>query len=249
MDLSQKEIKKLINQKLVYQKFESGKFKMEKDKFVIYVLELEDGCYYVGRTNDLDARIAGHKKKSGSSWTTKHPFVSLVESYEGDSLEEDKTTKYYMMKYGIDKVRGGSYSQLVLTEETMNCLEREFRGAQNCCFRCGRNSHFVKDCFAKTDINGRSLSSKGKKKQEENLEIVVELKEPEPIEEKKEIKPEAPIFKPMEPVREVANCVRCGRSDHWRVTCTTMEDIDGKKLEPDPIGMVGSLVKSWWFSK
>jgi hypothetical protein len=57
-----------------------------------------------------------------------------------------------MAKYGIDKVRGGSYVTKDLSDEEYNLLTKEIWAATNACIRCGRNNHFIKDCYAKTDI-------------------------------------------------------------------------------------------------
>jgi len=209
---------------------------MEGEGFIIYVLQLQDDCFYIGKTKDLDRRVEEHKRGEGSAWTKLHPVVKLKETFNGDSYSEDRLVKNYMQIYGIDKVRGGSYSQIELSSETITFLIREIRGATDCCFRCGRSNHFIKNCYAKTDVNGNSLLKEDKPKEIQKLSI------PE------EVKPAPPNVKPLDP-EEPTKCTRCGRIDHWRITCTAMEDIDGKKLEPDPVGMVGSLVKNWWFSK
>ena len=62
-----------------------------------------------------------------------------------------------MAKYGINKVRGGSYTTKELSEEQYNLLTKEIRGATDACFRCGRKNHFIKDCYAKTDINNNII--------------------------------------------------------------------------------------------
>lgn len=50
-----------------------------------------------------------------------------------------------MDKYGINNVRGGSYSRLELTQEEINVLQKELWGANDLCFLCGQQ-HFIKDC-------------------------------------------------------------------------------------------------------
>jgi hypothetical protein len=68
------------------------------------------------------------------------------------SVDEDNYTKEYMKKYGVDKVRGGSYANMILTDEQEATLKREFRGADDRCQRCGRTGHFIGTCYAKTEI-------------------------------------------------------------------------------------------------
>jgi hypothetical protein len=69
-------------------------------------------------------------------------------------LDEDTEVKKLMLKHGIGAVRGGSYNQVVLDDEQTRALKKEFWSAKNVCLRCGRNSHWAKDCHASTDIDG-----------------------------------------------------------------------------------------------
>jgi len=125
----------------------------------IYVLKLENDYYYVGKTNDLAKRFEQHKTGKGSTWTKIHKPLSYDKVIEKASpLDEDKTTKEYMIKYGIDKVRGGSYVSEKLTKDQIDSLQREIWGAQNLCFKCG-GKHFVKYCHAKVDVNGSDLNT------------------------------------------------------------------------------------------
>jgi len=59
-----------------------------------------------------------------------------------------------MAKYGIENVRGGSYSNIVLDENSIAVLEKEIRHSNNVCMRCGRDTHYIKDCYATTDVDG-----------------------------------------------------------------------------------------------
>lgn len=124
----------------------------------IYVLRLEGGRYYVGKTDDVMIRYRQHLNGSGSTWTRKYKPVSLEKTIKNASpFEEDKVTKEYMSKYGIDKVRGGSYVQVELSPFHTDALNMEIRAAKDLCTRCGRNGHFVKDCYAKTDNYGNNI--------------------------------------------------------------------------------------------
>jgi cellular nucleic acid-binding protein len=124
----------------------------------IYVLRLEGGHYYIGKSDNIAARYQQHLNGKGSAWTKKYPPVSLVTTIEGASpFDEDKITKEYMVKYGIDNVRGGSYVQIELSPFHMDALNMEIRGASDLCTQCGRAGHFVKDCYATTDVSGNLL--------------------------------------------------------------------------------------------
>ncbi len=71
----------------------------------------------------------------------------IIES-NGNPLEEDYVVKTLMMSLnnGIDRVRGGSYSQPILSYEQLATLKREFISANDCCYRCGKQGHFSSEC-------------------------------------------------------------------------------------------------------
>jgi len=51
-----------------------------------------------------------------------------------------------MMKYGIDNVRGGSYTMVELLDWQLKSLHQEFKSANNQCFICESTSHFAAQC-------------------------------------------------------------------------------------------------------
>jgi predicted GIY-YIG superfamily endonuclease len=76
----------------------------------IYILRLEEGKYYIGKSENPIKRYEAHLAGTGSSWTKKYPPIELINVIENSSaFDEDKYTKEYMATYGIDNVRGGSY--------------------------------------------------------------------------------------------------------------------------------------------
>lgn len=63
-----------------------------------------------------------------------------------DDFDEDKYVKMYMSLYGIDNVRGGSYCQVSLTPEQIKLLSVEISSCQNRCHHCGKSGHFINNC-------------------------------------------------------------------------------------------------------
>jgi len=113
----------------------------------IYVLKLEGGKYYVGKSKNVAERYKQHVSGDGATWTRNHKPTKLVETRALKSdHDETNLTKDLMKKYGVDNVRGGAYASPALDEATKTVLEREFRGNSDACFKCGESGHFAKQC-------------------------------------------------------------------------------------------------------
>jgi predicted GIY-YIG superfamily endonuclease len=114
----------------------------------IYVLRLQRGMYYVGKTGrSVEERYNEHQRGHGSAWTRLYAPVEVQEILESTSpFDEDRTVKEYMSEFGVNKVRGGSYSEIELNGETRRLLEREIRHAFGLCLNCGDRSHYRRNC-------------------------------------------------------------------------------------------------------
>jgi len=135
----------------------------------IYILRLDQGKYYIGKSDRVDQRLIDHVSGGGSAWTTKYKPVHLERVIRGASpFEEDRYTKEYMAKYGIDNVRGGSYVTVKLSEVQTSALESELRTATDGCFRCGRTGHYVGACYAKQDVKGFDWKEEYEEEDEED---------------------------------------------------------------------------------
>ena len=204
----------------------------------IYVLRLEGGRYYIGKSDNVMNRYKQHINGKGSSWTRKYKPISLEKIIENvSSFEEDKITKEYMSKYGIDKVRGGSYVEVELSEFQIDAIKMEIWGAKDLCSQCGRNGHWKKDCYAKTDVSGNKIEYE---EDEDDEEDDIDEWECEYCDRtfttefgccvhekscKGKIKNNSYLKQPT--TNKGGSCYRCGNSGHYSPDCYATKHIKG----------------------
>ena len=68
----------------------------------VYVLRLQDHCWYVGYSADPETRIASHFLGRGAQWTRLHPPVVVESLQPGDEKLENVVTIALMVKRGIN---------------------------------------------------------------------------------------------------------------------------------------------------
>lgn len=179
----------------------------KKHEYTYYILKLENGKYYIGRTKRTMAeRYPEHVAGKGSSWTSLHKPIEIITTIEGSKWQEDILFFEYVEKYGVDNVRGGTYTKITLSSSELSEIERKLDSVNNRCYkchkaghfagkcgpsggiictRCGRNNHTIDKCIARHSIGG------GK----------------------------------------VVMCTRCGAGGHLRQTCVSKTLISGKPIE------------------
>lgn len=96
----------------------------------IYVLELEGGYWYVGKTHHPNARFWQHTHGKGAEWTKLHRVVRCaerrvfyVETEYDEDKHENRTTIDWMERKGWQWVRGGVWCE-VSEEKTLRKLHR-----------------------------------------------------------------------------------------------------------------------------
>ena len=84
---------------------------------VVYTLELENGCYYVGWSKSwegLGFRLNSHFTSQGAAWTKLHPPKLLISAVPGDKSVERETTLKLASQHTWQKVRGAAWCQVNL---------------------------------------------------------------------------------------------------------------------------------------
>jgi hypothetical protein len=121
--------------------------------FNIYSLSLENNKFYIGRTI-IDPNIKLIQQENGVEWTKIYKPLRIIEQYaSNDIFEEDILTKKYMLKYGIDNVRGGSYTKIKLDDWQIKLLNQEFQTANEICFNCNQTENMNVKKIYETILN------------------------------------------------------------------------------------------------
>lgn len=172
----------------------------------VYVLACENRKYYIGKTDRaVESRIEDHMWDSGSAWTRMHRPLRLVETIlDADPEDEDKYTKQYMRMFGIDNVRGGSYSMPVLPDYKLRALRDELCTVSDTCFKCNKKGHFAKDCSVPTCFKCGELG---------HYSTTCCASDEEEDDDDEDC------------------CFRCGRPGHFVANCYAKTSVDGEWLK------------------
>jgi predicted GIY-YIG superfamily endonuclease len=82
-------------------------------KNYIYVLQLIEDRYYVGRTSNILRRVEEHFTMGGSIYTKKYKPIKVIEVQEELTSDDERIkTLEIMEKYGWEKVRGACWCSL-----------------------------------------------------------------------------------------------------------------------------------------
>jgi len=124
-----------------------------KNSIVIYVLKLESNKYYIGKTTkicesiDFETIMQILPIKTENIWYNMYKPIKLIE-YISDAMPFDmiKYILSYMAKYGIDNVRGGCFSDTILSYTDYIVLSKMIRESYNHCLYCNSETHTYLEC-------------------------------------------------------------------------------------------------------
>jgi putative endonuclease len=69
-----------------------------KKQWNVYILECQDGSFYTGVTNDIDARMNAHAKGKGSKYVYKKGFKRLLRAKPCKDKSEACKCEYAIKK-------------------------------------------------------------------------------------------------------------------------------------------------------
>lgn len=100
---------------------------MSSDALVVYVIRCEQGRFYVGSCGErrLDQRFAEHLAGTGCAFTAAFPPLEMVEVQPAvrGVYDEDVKVMDCMKVYGIDNVRGGTFSRMTLPVHQLQTID------------------------------------------------------------------------------------------------------------------------------
>ena len=120
------------------------------DEDGVYVLELDDGRYYVGKSHCVAGRLRQHAEGAGAACAKGYrrrvpPLTPRADDFEAWERAE---TLARMRRHGVGRVRGWMYTAPEMSEAQRDHAYQQVCERFDLCRRCGREGHFAADCGA-----------------------------------------------------------------------------------------------------
>ena len=198
----------------------------------VYVLELETGGFYVGKSENVQARVRQHLAGAGSSRYCRAQggatriLPTLTPAQENLAAWEQSETLAQMRKHGFDNVRGFEWTRCgPLEASDYQTIRTLLLGNADLCRRCGGEGHFAAQC--------------GKRRKQAWLQ---ELEALCPAADKA-VSKNRRVFKRTQAgasssrkrkqkgAKRLSACARCGRDSHTAKSCYARTRADGMPVD------------------
>lgn len=139
-------------------------YSLYENSIYICVISQDVGKYYICKTNTANFEIRDiYKTEKAKEWILNYKPRKIVERIHSlDPWDEDKITLKYMDKYGIENVRGGSFSSAKLAPEEIATIRTMISGAHGKCTICGNTDHYKTTCPITTEFQDYEVVIKDK---------------------------------------------------------------------------------------
>jgi U3 small nucleolar RNA-associated protein 14 len=145
--------------------------------------------------------------------------------------DENNLTKDYMKIYGIQNVRGGSYTTVKLSEDVESLLERELIGNTDKCYKCHLSGHFARDCKRAPIFKKREKSKKSKNSESSSSESSESSSDSESSESSSDSESSSSDEDENNKNQKYSyKCTRCGRKGHSISKCYASTHLNGNNL-------------------
>jgi hypothetical protein len=133
--------------------------------YKLYIIELENNKYFLHVSLPIYTELLFKECSLLFNFVKNNPPVFLINTIEiNDVLEIDHHIKHFMRTYGIENVRGGSYTDEILSSQQIDLLKKEITISF---FDYDKKNDMVEEIIQKYQYQG--FDDKEKEKIEEGL--------------------------------------------------------------------------------
>ena len=213
----------------------------------IYVLQLQQNKYYVGKTNNPPVRLDAHFDAGGSAFTKRYkPLQIHALIPDCSDHDEQRVTQEYMGKHGIQQVRGGPWTRILLSDEEEEFIQKLLDSSADKCYTCGSKGHFANQCPSRKSQKkpqhkpkknkydmwecqfcGKEFDSKKGCNFHENVHCSKRRNVSKGYDLARDLKDELYESSSDEYEDDSVICYRCGRGGHYATTCKEKKHIEG----------------------